>query len=481
MKAITLTILLSLWVIAGCVDADDQQPKPYAKAVSSFDAEQPYTAARGPDTSRTVSYLSGKPWDGWRESPERVKVTVRSDGQRNTHYFESLPVAYGWLPERYDKFDIVEMLVANALTGNDLLDFDNAYFITSRSPGRSIPLVLAYPTRRDALVVVNRYPSRYSVVDWRDLDGRLDSWRADYWDDWRDDFGFVRTASVAHYDGAFWDGWYDTPDRVLVRVHQSGRPVSYYFDSLPVAWSWINSRPVGLNLLDLQVAASDGSLRLLPARSASYVWLPSGGDALPTALAFATLGEAQDYLHALGDRRDFHVTSWDDLKPRLTTWSDDHWNDWRGSPKHARGISRALEAGLGNKLGLRHREEGVVAGDHRVRERTLGNTNENRGTQGNSGGKAKGAAHSGAARHGKASGKHGGHSKHSKARGHSNVRHNSGVKQGKSGGHPSKTRGSSSSDHHNAKGHRNHGGKRGRGHDKSSGGTHGNGKQGGKK
>lgn len=403
MKAITLSLLLCLLAVAGCVDADDEQPKPYSSAVSNLEQRSFSSAPSGPDTSRTVSYLSEKPWKGWEESPERVKVTVRSAGERHTHYFESLPLAYGWLPERYDKFDILEMLVANALSGNDLLDFDNAYFVTSRGLSSTVPVVLAYPTREDAVVAAARYPDRYTALGWSDLDRRIDSWRADYWDDWRDDFGFVRTPTVAHIDGTFWDGWYTTPDRVLIRASDAGKLSSYYFDSLPVAWSWIEKQP-SLDLVDLQVAAADGSLRLLPAREATFVWMSSDSSALPAALAFATHNDAARYLDALGYSA-FSLADWNDLKPRLTSWSEEHWNDWRGNPEHNRGIARALEAGLGNKLGLRRQNPGVVAGEHQIRERNLEKDHRLDGKAGNAKGNSKTTAKSKPADKHRASGK----------------------------------------------------------------------------
>jgi hypothetical protein len=387
MKPITLALLLLALLVAGCVDADDGGPtiaineqagsRPAYLVGDAYAPDKVHTLAAEPDRSRTVSYLSEEPWDGWEASPQRVKVTVRTDDRRpHTHYFESLPAAYGWLPERYGEFDIVEMMVANALTGRDLLDFDNAYFLMTRDYGQSLPVVLAYPSRHQASVYRDGYPERYTLVERVELDRSLDDWRARHWGNWRDDFGFMRTPTVAHYDGRFWDGWYETPDRVLVRMSDDGDLSSYYFDSLPVAWSWIDRRPSSFELVDLQVGAADGSLRLLPARGASYVFHPADDNTLPAMLAFATTGAAQSYLRALGSD-DFRVVSWDGLKPHLKTWSDHRWEDWRESPRRERGIARALESGLGHKLGLQDRASGVVAGDRRVRERLSNNERGN--------------------------------------------------------------------------------------------------------
>ena len=74
MRAITW-LMIAIALLASCVDADDTEVVyvPVDDGASGA-ADETYLQYAGPDTSRSVSYLSESKWDGWEDSPERVKA-----------------------------------------------------------------------------------------------------------------------------------------------------------------------------------------------------------------------------------------------------------------------------------------------------------------------------------------------------------------------------------------------------------------------
>jgi hypothetical protein len=371
MRALLLLILAL--GLASCVDADEGADN---TTVTVEEPELPATSRAATDVhdmsalaDRSVAYSSGERWDGWEDSPQRVKVRVRVDAdadRERTHYFESLPVARGWLAERYDDYDLLDLRVASATNWRELIDGRRAYYAWDPGGRDRLPVAWAFPSRRDAetYLVTVQDAGRYDIVEWQRLDTGLSRWRTQYWSDWRDDFGFTRPLYVQHLDGAYWDGWRDSPDRVLVRALIESREREFYFDSLPVALGFLNDNFADYDLRDVLIASALGD-DLLDARRASFIWGPSSDDTPPAVLAFPSRTAAERYLRGLNDD-DFRLAGWSSLSPHLTAWYDDDWDDWRSDPE--RGVLSAL-AVAGAATLLEDAFGGVVAGDTRTRER----------------------------------------------------------------------------------------------------------------